>query len=370
MSERLAAGGASTGAWVAQALLVWYASRGRDLPWRRSCDPYHIWVSEIMLQQTQVATVIPYYHRFLDRFPNIETLANADMDGVLSVWEGLGYYARARNLHAAARVVRERHGGRLPDTYEELLDLPGIGEYAAGAIASIAFGQDVPAIDSNVVRVISRLFDYDGDPQRAAGRKALRRLAQDLLPVGRSGDFNQAMMELGATLCTPKASHCGECPVSAQCLARELGTQAERPIRRRRPKPPLYDWAVALIERDGRLLLVRRVPVGLLGGLWELPGGRVHAGDASVESLTGHLREGLGTEIDEGPQLAVVRHAYTHFHIAVQVYRCTIRGEPRVSDPWDEHRWLSPAEMVGIGLSGVTNKILTQVSWSGSKLLL
>ena len=323
-----------------------------------------------MLQQTQVATVIPYYHRFLARFPTIETLANANMDGVLAVWEGLGYYARARNLLFAARIVRERHGGRLPDTYEELLDLPGIGEYAAGAIASIAFGQDVPAIDSNVVRVISRLFDYDGDPQRAAGRKALRRLAQDLLPVGRSGDFNQAMMELGATLCTPKTSQCGECPVSAQCLARELGTQAARPIRRRRPKPPLYDWAVALIEQDGRVLLVRRVPKGLLGGLWELPGGQVLAGDTPVESLARHLGAGMDMKAEVGAPLALVRHAYTHFHIAVQVYRCTTQGEPHVGEPWDEHSWLSPAEMAGYGLTGVTNKILAKVPWPGSKLLL
>ena len=323
-----------------------------------------------MLQQTQVATVIPYYLRFLERFPTVETLASADLDGVLSVWEGLGYYARARNLHDAARTVCERHGGQLPDRYEALVALPGIGEYAGGAIASIAFGGDVPAVDANVARVLCRLLDYDGDTSKAAGKKALRHYARHLLPAGNAGDFNQAMMELGATLCTPRSPQCGECPLSTRCLAREQGTQQERPIRRRRPKPPLLDWAVALIERDGKVLLVRRVPNGLLGGLWELPGGQIPEDDAPAEALSRHLAEGADMRAEVGARLATVRHAYTHFHIAVQVYLCSIQGEPLVGDPWDAHRWLSSAEMAGRGLTGVTNKILAKVPWSGSTLLL
>ena len=265
-------------------LLSWYEENRRDLPWRRTGDPYAIWVAEVMLQQTQVTTVIPYYERFLRRFPTVQALARANLDDVLALWQGLGYYARARNLHEAARIVVQKHGGELPQECEALRDLPGIGAYTSAALASIAFGQDVPAIDANVVRVLCRLFDYAGDPRKAAGKRALRRHAEALLPQGWAGDYNQAMMELGATLCT-KAPTCEACPLRCFCEAYAKGLQAVRPVSRRRQEVPHRRFVSAFIEVGGRLLIVRRVPEGLLGGLWELPGGLVQEGETHQEEI-------------------------------------------------------------------------------------
>ena len=350
---------------MADVLLTWYAAHRRDLPWRLSRDPYRIWVSEVMLQQTQVSTVIPYYRRFLARFPTVCALAAASLDEILALWEGLGYYARARNLHAAANAVCARHCGRLPTSYGDLMALPGIGEYIGGAIASIAFGEDVPAIDGNVTRVLCRLFDYEGDPTRASGKRALRGYAEGTLPHGRTGDFNQAMIELGAMICIPRSPLCLECPLQAFCLARARGMQAQRPVRRKRRRVPLRHWAVALIERDGHQLVVRRLPEGLLGGLWELPGGPVGEGAGRAEALRDRLRDGLGVLASVGEHLASLNHAYTHFSIAVRVYRCAVDRKPQPAGPWDAHVWLSYRNRGAYGLTGVTNKILDGLSWSG-----
>jgi len=252
---------------ISSTLLSWYAEAHRDLPWRRTRDPYSIWVSEIMLQQTQVTAVIPYYVRFLARFPTVRELADATLDDVLALWQGLGYYARARNLHAAAGLVSAQHGGMLPDDRVELLALPGVGEYTADAILSIAFGRDLPAIDGNVARVLCRLFDYAEDPKKAAGKRRLRRHAEALLPKGEAGRFNQAMMELGATICRPRNPLCPECPVAQLCRAHALGVEILRPIPRRRRALPHREAVAAFVQRDGRVLFVRRLPHGLLGGL-------------------------------------------------------------------------------------------------------
>jgi A/G-specific adenine glycosylase len=237
------------------------------MPWRETSDPYAIWVSEVMLQQTRVDTVRPYYERWMARFPTVAALADAELDDVMREWQGLGYYARARNLHRAARLVRERHGGTVPDDTGALRSLPGVGEYTAGAVASMAFGIAAPAVDGNVRRVLSRLHDL-ADPRPAE----LRRLAGRLVPADRPGDFNQALMELGATTCTPRSPRCGPCPLSGWCLAYARGTQAERP--RSRPGRPVTEASVAtvVVRRDGdQVLLVRRAAEGLLGGLWEFP---------------------------------------------------------------------------------------------------
>jgi A/G-specific adenine glycosylase len=237
------------------------------MPWRETSDPYAIWVSEVMLQQTRVDTVRPYYDRWMARFPTVVALADAELDDVMREWQGLGYYSRARNLHRAARLVRERHGGTVPDDTGALRSLPGVGEYTAGAIASIAFGSASPAVDGNVRRVLARLHDLE-DPRPAE----LRGLAARLVPADRPGDFNQALMELGATTCTPRSPRCGPCPLSEWCIAYARGTQAERP--RPRPGRPVPEASVATVvmRRDGnQVLLVRRPEKGLLGGLWEFP---------------------------------------------------------------------------------------------------
>ena len=248
-------------------LLAWFDEHARDLPWRREPTPYETLVSEVMLQQTRVETVIPYYERWLARFPDVSALADAPEDDVLRAWEGLGYYSRARNLHGAARVVRERFAGALPHEYSALRELPGVGDYTAGAVASIAFGRVEPAVDGNVKRVLARLYDLE-EP-RPAG---LRELAASLVDPRRPGDFNQAVMELGATICTPRAPACADCPVEAHCLARARGTVALRPAPRKRAAVPSFDLVtVVSIDARGRMLLRRRPDTGLLAGMWEFP---------------------------------------------------------------------------------------------------
>lgn len=293
-----------------QALLAWFDRNGRVLPWRESRDPYRVWVSEIMLQQTRVAAAIPYYERWLERFPTLDALADADIDDVLKAWEGLGYYSRARNLHAAARIVRERYAGSMPASTDDLCRLPGIGEYTAGAIASIVYGHAEPAVDGNVRRVMSRLKDHD-----LAGR-ALHDAAKALVPQPRPGDFNQAMMELGATVCVPRSPDCGACPVTEHCAAYRNGTQALRPAPKQKPDVPVVNVGVAVLrDARGRILLVRRPETGLLAGMWELPGCATSNGDApedaAVSAAGRVLRQGdVALRSDE--PVVVVRHVFSH----------------------------------------------------------
>lgn len=262
------------------ALLAFFDASARPLPWRKTRDPYAVWVSEVMSQQTRVETVIPYYDRWLSRFPDVAALAGAAEDDVLKAWEGLGYYSRARNLHAAARLVRERYGGALPDSYDALRTLPGVGDYTAGAVSSIAFGGRHPAVDGNVRRVLSRLLDHPAPPAAL-----LRNVAGALVPAERPGDFNQALMELGATFCTPRAPRCSRCPVMHHCAARAAGTQEERPQPKAGKPIPTFDMATAIVRTtDARLLVVRRPRGGLLGGMWCFPAVEVRPGDDPARS--------------------------------------------------------------------------------------
>lgn len=343
---------------IAQRLLDWYRREHRALPWRDTTDPYHIWVSEVMLQQTQVVTVIPYYLRFLARFPTVAALAEASLDELLAQWRGLGYYSRARSLHKAAKEVCIRYGGQIPDTLSDLRALPGIGDYSSGAILSIAFGRDIVAIDGNVRRVLCRLFNYAGDPSDRAGKLVLHDYAQALLPSGHAGTYNQAMMELGATICSVNKPRCTECPLTANCAARALGAQEERPVTVRRNPLPRRFIVSALVEREQRLLLVRRIPKGLLGGLWELPGGELQADETNAPGLERLLATYLGIQVTVGELCTTQRHAYTHFLSFVSVYYCIIDGTPLPQHIWDAARWLSPDELAGYALSGVTVKVL------------
>jgi A/G-specific adenine glycosylase len=294
---------------IRRALLRHYDQHRRELPWRGTADPYRVWVSEIMLQQTRADVVAPYYERWLERFPTLDALADAELDDVLHAWQGLGYYARARNLHRAARMVRERHGGELPRDAAALRALPGVGAYTAGAIASIAFGEPCPAVDGNVRRVLARLFDLAD-----AAPGTIHELAARLVPRRRAGDFNQALMDLGATVCSPRRQACGECPLARWCLARARGTQAERPARRRRPQVPAYDVGTAVLRaRDGRLLLVRRPEDGLLGGMWSFPGEVARAGESVEDAAAraGRAASGLAI-VGRGRPLGSVVHVFSH----------------------------------------------------------
>lgn len=312
---------------IVRPLLAWWDANQVDLPWRRTRDPYRIWVAEIMLQQTQIATVLPYYARWLDAFPSVDALAAAEPDEVLKLWEGLGYYRRARHLHAAARTVLAEHGGQLPRSVAGLMALKGIGRYTAGAIASIAFGVPAPVVDGNVSRVLTRLTDDDGDITQTGTRNRLWALADTLVPDDRPGAFNQALMELGQRVCVPARPRCHQCPVADHCAARRHGTQLERPVRPPRRRTPHYDVAAGVIRRDdGRILIAQRPADGLLGGLWEFPGGKQEAGETLQQTLRREIAEELGVEIRVGRPLITIKHAYTHFRITLHAFHAEFGG--------------------------------------------
>ncbi|MDH7485758.1 MAG: A/G-specific adenine glycosylase [Anaerolineae bacterium] len=344
---------------ITQRLLDWTAQSLPDFPWRRTKDPYAIWVAVVMLQQTQVATVLPYYDRFLARFPTLPDLAVAHLDDVLGIWAGLGYYARARHLLAAARLVLERHGGQLPADRQQLLALPGIGDYTAGAILSIAFGQAEPAVDGNARRVLCRLFAFDEDLRKAAAQRRLRELARRLLPPGQAGDFNQGLMHLGAVVCTPRQPDCAACPLDGLCEGQRQGRQEELPRRLSRRAVPHYQVTAAVIwNDDGRVLIAQRQAGDMLGGLWEFPGGRCEAGETLAECLQREVREELGLEIAVGEPVASVRHAYSHFRITLHAFHCRVlNGEPRALGCADV-RWVLPGELPRFAFPVADQKII------------
>jgi A/G-specific adenine glycosylase len=307
------------------ALLAWYAQNARELPWRGVVDPYAVWVSEIMLQQTRVETVIPYYQRWMERFPDFATLAQASLGEVLALWEGLGYYSRARNMQRSAQVIMEKWDGKLPQQIDALRSLPGAGAYTAGAIASIAFGQDEAALDGNIRRVLARYFNTEQPADSPAGERRLWELAQANLPPGRAGDYNQAMMDLGASICTGRAPRCSACPIAPGCQARQLGLQDQRPVKRARSTIPHHTVTAAVIQRSDELVLIAQRPVGgLLGGLWEFPGGKLQPGEDLASCLQREICEELGVEIQVGSDLGIYRHAYTHFRVTLHAFACLL----------------------------------------------
>ncbi len=342
---------------IRRSLLAWFAVNARDMPWRRTRDPYAIWVSEVMLQQTQVDTVIPYYHRFLDTFPTIDRLAAADLDRLLKIWEGLGYYTRARNLHKAARAVVENHAGQIPNSFDALLSLPGIGRYTAAAVGSIAFGLAAAVLDGNVIRFLSRLDCVKEDPTKPKNRERLWQRAEELLDPARPGDFNQAMMELGATVCLPRNPLCLTCPVADHCLARARGLQDKLPIRKKAAKLPLQVVAVGLIWKAGKLLIDKRKPEGLLGGLWEFPGGKRLRGEKLPDTIVREAKEELDITIEPGRQVCVVEHAYSHFRVRLHVFDCRFVSGCIRCRTCDDFRWVRPQDLDDYAFPGANRKI-------------
>lgn len=347
---------------LATRLLVWYEGHARQLPWRGDSDPYAVWVSEIMLQQTRVETVIPYFERWMQCFPSILELASASQQQVLSVWEGLGYYSRARNLHRAAQIVLSQHGGQLPRDPKALHKLPGIGRYTAAAIASIAFGLDEPALDGNIRRVLARYFDVRSPARSKEGERFLWQMASENLPPGRAGDYNQALMDLGATICVPRAPDCSNCPLADACAAYALGVQEERPLKPRQKTIPSYVVTAAVIQNDGHVLIAQRPQGGLLGGLWEFPGGKLKSGEDLVGCLRREIREELGVEISVGGALGVYRHAYTHFRVTLHAFQCALSsGQPR---PLEHHalEWASPRALSGFPMGKLDRQIANSLN--------
>jgi A/G-specific adenine glycosylase len=303
-------------------LLNWYHKNKRTLPWRDHVDPYAVWVSEIMLQQTRVEAVVPYFEKWMRLFPTVNSLAKASEQNVLKAWEGLGYYSRARNLHKAAKMVVNKHSGKLPRDMGSLIKLPGIGRYTAGAIASMAFGMDEPALDGNLKRVYARLFNIAEPINSSRGEKMLWKTAAEHLPKGKAGDFTQALMDLGATICIPKKPRCSTCPVKELCLSRKNGTQEIRPVRKPKKDVPRYVHAAGVIIKGGKVLLAQRPSRGLLAGMWEFPNGKVEENPA--KELSKALKAGYSLKVKRKESWGIVQHAYTHFKVTVHVFRCEL----------------------------------------------
>src|SRR2546428_413345 len=328
---------------VRMRLLAWYDANRRDLPWRRTRDPYRILVAEYLLQRTRIKSGTPYYERFLKRFPTVQDLAAAPLDDVLAVWEGLGFYGRARNLHAAARAIVEDHRGLIPPSHDALASLPGSGPYTAGAVASIAFGIPVPAVDGNVTRVIARVFRIREDVTTGTVRRRIAEIAARLVPSDRPGTFNQAMMELGATICTPLGPACPKCPLERFCLARAAGEEQDLPVSSRPRSAPVAPVVFGLVTADDRVLVVRRPRGQLLGGLWALPGGE-RSGRSEKADLKGSIRFQTGVEVRVGPRWARVDRTFSHRKWSGSVYRCSPIRRPNETEsvrriPRDSFAW-------------------------------
>ncbi len=348
---------------LAERLVAWLRMGRRDFPWRHGRDPYGVWISEVMLQQTQAATVAPYFLRWMAVFPDVQTLAAASRDDVLKAWEGLGYYARARHLHLAAQKIVAEHGGLIPERRDALLALPGVGRYTAGAILSLAFDQAEPVLDGNVRRVLCRIYNIAEDPRTPEIEQQLWTLAESLVgaaPNGAAGDLNEALMELGAVVCTPRQPACPACPVRECCEARELGVQELRPVKRSRAPTPLYRAWVALIRDEaGRYLTVHRRDQGLLGGLWGFPVVIMSLDQLPQPRFEAGLIEDLGIEVTPVRREAGLRHAYTHFRLLLEAWTCEIRsGEPQPFG-YVAVRWASPEEIDGLALAATDRKILS-----------
>ncbi len=347
-----------------RALLRWFRQHARTMPWREDPTPYRVWVSEVMLQQTQVATALPYFERFMARFPTVEALAAAPLEEVLKLWEGLGYYRRARHLHQAAQTIVENHGGVIPADEKALLALPGIGRYTAGAIRSIAFGLPAPILDGNVKRVLARLDDIAAPIDRAQTERHLWDRAAALVDPDQPGRFNQAFMELGSLVCRPRQPDCTACPVRAFCLAHARGTQAQRPVRAPRKRIPHYQVAAGVIwhRTDPRRFLIAQRPAqGMLGGLWEFPGGKQEPGESLPQTLARELREELQIDVEVGRKLTEVKHAFSHFRITLHAFHARhLAGEPQTIGV-DDWRWVTVDEAAAFPMAKTDRAILASL---------
>lgn len=312
-------------------LLAWFDRHRRDLPWRHNRTAYRVWVSELMLQQTRVDQAIGYYERFMGRFPDVHALAAAERGAVMKLWEGLGYYSRAQRAHATAKHLVATRDGVFPDTYDGLLELPGIGPYTAAAIASLAFGRDHAVLDGNVIRVMARVLTEEGLPGSVAVKRRLQQELDALLPRGKAAAFNEAMMELGALVCTPAKPQCLVCPLRKVCRAATQGRAEDFPVRAPKKKLPHRDVGAGVIINDrGEVLIAQRKETSMLGGLWEFPGGGVEPGETLPECIARELHEELGLTVRVGPHLITVRHTFSHFRMDLHAYWVRVnRGKPK-----------------------------------------
>ena len=340
-------------------LLDWFERVRRPMPWRETDDPYRIWISEVMLQQTRVDQARPYYERFTAAFPTVGALAAADLDDVLRLWEGLGYYSRARNLHRAAQRIVEAFDGRVPDTEEEIRTLPGVGPYTAAAVLSIAYGRPLAVLDGTVIRVLTRVFAVEDDVTSSRTRRRLQALADALLPPDRPAAFNEAMMELGATVCTPSAPACPTCPLNDVCAAHAAGEQDRFPVSKKKKPVPHHDIAVGVIaDEAGRVLIAQRPEDAMLGGLWEFPGGKVEAGEAVADACRREIAEELGVEVEVGAPIARIGHAYSHFKITLHAFHCRITEGTPLHHAAQPLRWVAVEDLDGFAFPRANRRLI------------
>jgi A/G-specific adenine glycosylase len=345
---------------VSRRLLAWFDRSARKMDWRETDDPYRIWVSEIMLQQTRAGAVTPYYRCFLSAFPTVRALAEAPRDQVMKLWEGLGYYTRARNLHLAAAIISREHGGRLPRDPRELAALPGIGRSTAGAIAAIAFRADTPILDANAKRVIARLFSVRERVSLPSVERRLWTISRGLISPGKGRETALALMDLGATVCVPRRPHCPACPLKAHCEGHRDGIQETIPAKAKKKILPHHDVVVAWIaDGKGRVLTGRRPDRGLLGGLWELPGGRRRPEETGEEALRRELREEWGMRVTIGDRLASLPQGFSHFRSTVHAYRCRRKGGR--PGPEREWRWVRPEDLAGLAFPRTYRRLIETV---------
>ena len=342
----------------AEQLVAWFRQHQRQMPWRESRTPYRVWVSEIMLQQTQVVTATPYFTRFIQRLPDLDALAAADQQTILQLWEGLGYYSRARNLHRAAQLCVAQHDSQLPTTAALLRHLPGIGEYTAAAIASICHGEAVPVVDGNVLRVFTRFWAIADDITRPATRQ---QVAARLAPVIATTDpaaFNEAMMEIGALICRPRAADCASCPLASQCQAHAAGTELAFPVKRRRPAVPHRTVAVGLVtDPAGKLLLHQRRDDQMLGGLWEFPGGRRKGNEALRLTVAREIERETGLQVTAATKLAAVKHVFSHFRMTLHAFHCHATAGTPSERRGGALRWVAPSMLAQLPMGAATRRI-------------
>ena len=350
-----------------EALPAWFDGARRAMPWRETDaagrrDPYRVWLAETMLQQTRVDTATPYFERFVAAFPTVEALAAAPLDRVLVLWEGLGYYSRARNIHRAAQIVAEAHGGRVPRTAEAFGALPGVGPYTTAAVLSLAFGVPLAVLDGNVIRVMTRVFAVPDDARAPSTRAALQRRATELLDTDRPGRWNEAVMELGATVCTPRAPACPVCPLHGVCAAYAAGTPEAFPVVAPRKKVPEATVAVALVtDAAGRVLFQRRPVDAMLGGMWEFPGGKVEPGETPAAACAREVREELGVTVEVGREVTVVTHTYSHLKVRLHAFRCRITAGVPATVTGEPMQWLGLGDLAEIALPRASQKVLEAV---------
>jgi A/G-specific adenine glycosylase len=346
---------------IRKNLITWYLKNQRDLPWRKSLDPYAIWISEAMLQQTQVTTVIPYFNRFLQQFPDIHTLALADLETVLKAWEGMGYYARARNLHRAAIEIVDQLDGKIPSSFKQLKKLPGVGDYIAAAVSSIAFQKPNPVVDGNVKRVLSRMFLIETPVNDASAHRIFYQHALKFVDnhvKDHQGIFNQAIMELGALICRPRNADCIRCPVVSCCQAFKQNLIHQFPMRNKKRKPPEYQVSAAVLRKNEKILITRRKLEGHLGGLWEFPGGKVHENETPEQACIREIKEEVNLDISIDTFLTRVKHAYTHFKISMDIFNCTyVSGDLKLNGPVD-FRWVTADELELYPFPGADRKFM------------